>query len=147
MDFTYQPPTVTPINTDNSPNLGNTSTSSSQIINRLPTDTRLTTHFTSSVNPMPTASNTDSQVVPQVIQSEPVQKQELPAFEKIVRAPQLQPEQNYQVPQSVMSRATQDDYLDDIELLAKQTIEAKMPKDLEERALRYIERLRKSAKR
>jgi ATP-dependent Lon protease len=147
MDFTYQPPIVTPINTDNFPNSGNNSTSSSQVINPLPANTPLATHFTTSVNPTPVSAMSNSQVAPQITQPEPVQKQELPVFEKIVRAPQLQSEQNSQSVQSVMSQAAQDDYLDDIELLAKQTIEAKMPKDLEERALRYIERLRKSAKR
>lgn len=49
--------------------------------------------------------------------------------------------------QQTSQNSSQEDTLNEIEILEKQVRDAKMPIDLEERALRYIERLRKSAKR
>jgi ATP-dependent Lon protease len=52
-----------------------------------------------------------------------------------------------QAVQRTTSTSINDEFLDDIELLEKEITDAKMPKELEDRALRYIDRIRKSAKR
>lgn len=134
MDFTYKPPQViannSNINNDQNSSPVANPMNSMQTVQVSPLNASPATHYTTMINNNSTISR-----------------------DNLENNTKLSPSLN-DAPSDISTsnlvtnqQTNQEDTLNEIEILEKQVRDAKMPIDLEERALRYIERLRKSAKR